>query len=96
MKFLRWFLIFFLLLLILSARTVQNQAAHSRDPAQPQREATSLEGRDYVYYTVQAGDTLAMLTRKFRVPSEDSILQINPDLKGDRLPVNKRIKIPLQ
>jgi FOG: LysM repeat len=96
MKFLRWFLVFFLLLLVLSARSVQNQAVHFREPAEPQREAASLEGRDYVYYTVQAGDSLAMLTRKFRVPSEDSILQFNPDLKGDRLPVNERIKIPLQ
>jgi LysM domain len=96
MKFLRWFLVFFLFLLIFSARSIQNQAAHFRTEAEPQREATSLEGRDYVFYTIQAGDTLEMVARKFRVPSEDSILEFNPDLKSNRLPVNQRIKIPLQ
>lgn len=96
MKFLRGFLVFFLLLLVLSARSVQNQALHNRETAQLQKESLPLEGRDYVFYKVQAGDSLPGIARKFRVTSEDSILELNPGLKASRLPINQRIKIPLQ
>ena len=94
MKYLRFFLGLFLCLLILSFPR-HKQHTHPT-VAEPQFEQAPLEDRDYVFYTVQSEDTLTTVLRKFRVPSEDAILKLNPDLDPDRLPVNQQIKIPLQ
>jgi hypothetical protein len=96
MNFLRWFLGILLLLIMFSAQSEIRKNFHPMQPALPQKENLLLEGRDFVFYTVQPGDTLAVVQRKFRVPSEDSILQLNPDLKRDHLTPNHRIKIPMQ
>jgi hypothetical protein len=95
MKFFRWFLGIVLLLVIFSAQSEIRQNFHPMQPALPQKENLLLEGRDFVYYTVQPGDTLGILRKKFRVPSEDSILQLNPEIKHDQLSPNQRIKIPI-
>jgi hypothetical protein len=93
MKFLRGALAFFLCLLLLSFA--------SRDKAEPtaanpEFDQAPLADRDFVFYTVQPGDTLQGVTRRFRVMSEDQILALNPHLDADKLPVNERIKIPLE
>ena len=95
MKFLRGFLGAILFVLLVLA---WDQKRHTTDPdvLVPKYERSTLEGRDFVYYTVQAGDTLSMLEKKFRIPDQDAIQALNPDLNPRDLPVNKQIKIPLQ
>jgi LysM repeat protein len=95
MKFLRGFL--GVLLFVLVALTwEQNRNRNESEVIQPQYERSTLEGRDFVYYTVQPGDTLSMLERKFRIPTREAIENLNPDLNSEDLPVNKQIKIPLK
>ena len=95
MRFLRGFLGVFLLALVLLAWE-QNRQTNQSGVIQPQYERSTLEGRDFVYYTVQPGDTLSMLEKKFRIPTRDAIQELNPDLNPEDLPVNRQIKIPLQ
>ena len=94
MRYLRVALGFFLFLLLLAFANHHEETDFS--PASAEFDQAPLAGRDYVFYTVQPGDTLQSVTRRFRVMSEDAILAINPDIDEDRLPVNERIKIPLQ
>jgi len=84
-----------LLLMIALVRDNQ-QTRTSIQVLSPKYEKSTLQGRDYVYYTILSGDTLPLLERKFRVTSRKAILDLNPDLDPDNLPVNHRIKIPLQ
>lgn len=95
MKFLRGFLAVILFVLLVLA---WDQKRNTSDPdvLAPKYERSTLEGRDFVYYTVQPGDTLSMLEKKFRIPDQDAIQELNPDLDPRDLPVNKQIKIPLQ
>jgi LysM repeat protein len=95
MKFLRGFL-GFLLFLLVALNWEQNRHRNESEVIQPQYERSTLEGRDFVYYTVQPGDTLSMLERKFRIPTREAIQNLNPDLNSEDLPVNKQIKIPLK
>ena len=95
MRFLRGFLAVFLLVLVLLAWE-QNRKTNQSGVIQPQYERSTLEGRDFVYYTVQPGDTLSMLEKKFRIPTRDAIQELNPELNPEDLPVNRQIKIPLQ
>ncbi len=96
MKYLRWLLGLFLLLLAAASYDARKSSPESIPVARAVYEHTPLQGRDYVYYTIQPGDTLAILQRRFRIPSDRAILALNPDLDPDRLPVNRRIKISLQ
>ena len=96
MKFFRWFLGILLLLVIFSAQSEIRRNFRAMQPAIPLKETLPLEGRDFIYYTVQPGDTLTVLQKKFRVSSEDSILELNPDLNRDHPSPNHRIKIPMQ
>ncbi len=96
MKFLRWLLGLFLFFLVAASFDARKHDPESMPIARAIYDHTPLQGRDFVYYTIQAGDTLASLERKFRVPSERAIMSLNPDVDPDRLPVNHRIKIPLQ
>ena len=95
MKFIRGFLASILFILVVIA---WEQKRNTTDPdvIVPKYERSTLEGRDFVYYTVQPGDTLSMLEKKFRIPHRDAIQELNPDLDPRDLPVNKQIKIPLQ
>ena len=95
MKFFRWLLASILLIFLVLAWE-QNRATNSSEVIQPQYERSTLKGRDFVYYTIQPGDTLSLLERKFRIPTRRAILELNPDLNPDELPVNRQIKIPLQ
>ena len=95
MKFLRGFLAFILFILVVLAWE-QKRNTTERDVIVPKYERSTLEGRDFVYYTVQPGDTLSMLEKKFRIPHRDAIQELNPDVDPRDLPVNKQIKIPLQ
>lgn len=94
MKFLRSVLIVALLLLILSGL---KSADDTTGVLQPQYERASLPDRDFVYYTVQPGDSLGLIARKFRVSTSRAILAANPKLDDDeRLETGERIRIPLQ
>ncbi|MGH9858311.1 MAG: LysM peptidoglycan-binding domain-containing protein [Acidobacteriota bacterium] len=95
MKFLRGFLAFILFILVVLTWE-HNRNTGDRDVIVPEYERSTLEGRDFVYYTVQPGDTLSMLEKKFRIPNRDAIQELNPDIDPRDLPVNKQIKIPLQ
>ena len=95
MKFLRWFLGFILCTLTFLAWQ-ESRSVDQKQVVQPKLERSALEGRDFVYYTIQAGDTLDGLARKFRIPAREGILTINPGLNAGKLPVNQQIKIPLQ
>jgi LysM domain-containing protein len=95
LKFLRWFLGFILLVLTLLAWQ-EGRSVHLKQVIEPKLERSTLEGRDFVYYTVQAGDTLDSLARKFRIPTADAIQAQNPGLNPAKLPVSKQIKIPLR
>ncbi len=95
MKFLRGLLAFLLFLLVALAWD-QNRKTNQSEVIQPKYERSTLEGRDFVYYTVQPGDTLSMLEKKFRIPSRNAIQELNPDVNPQDLPVNQQIKIPLQ
>jgi LysM repeat protein len=88
-------LAFFLLLMIVVVHD-QQQTGNAIRVIAPNYEKSALEDRDYVFYTIQSGDTISMLERKFRVASPDAILKLNPDLDPDHLPVDQRIKIPLE
>lgn len=82
-----------LLVLILAG----NRATENGDPLEAERyERSPLPERDFVFYTVQPGDTLSMIERKFRTSSRETVLALNPDVDPDRLPAGKRMKIPLQ
>jgi LysM repeat protein len=74
-----------------SART-----ADQKEVIQPHYERSTLEGRDFVYYTVQPGDTIEMLQRKFRIPKRETIEVLNMGLDTEKLPLNHQIKIPLK
>jgi LysM repeat protein len=95
MKFFRGFLGFILIVLIVVAWE-QNRQINRLQVIQPKYERSTLEGRDYVYYTIQPGDTLSVLEKKFRIPTRNAIQELNPDLDPGDLPVNKQIKIPLK
>ena len=95
MRFLRWSFAIMMILLLFVARDHQNKI-RSPQIIQPNYEQTSLQGRDFIYYTIQPGDTISLIERKFRVISRESILSLNPEIDPDRLPVKRRIKIPLQ
>lgn len=94
MKFLRGLLGLFLLLLVVSAER-QPASTYSSAVVEAEKNQVPLQGRNYVYYTVQPGDTLALIERKFRIASPDKLLQLNPDLDSGKLDINSRIKIPL-
>src|SRR5262249_25888516 len=82
-KFLRILLaIFFVVLLITAPRL---QSTTSRQTVAGQQQAKPLQGRNFVYYTTQAGDTLSTLERKFRVSSQQAILDMNPGLNSEKL-----------
>lgn len=95
MKFFRGFLTFVLFVLVV---LTWEQSRDSNDPdvIQPKYERSTLEGRDFIYYTIQPGDTLSMLERKFRIPDRNAIEELNPGINPQDLPVNRQIKIPLQ
>ncbi|MCI0603952.1 LysM peptidoglycan-binding domain-containing protein [bacterium] len=95
MKFFRGFLGFILFVLV-ALTWEQNRNRNESEVIQPQYERSTLEGRDFVYYTVQPGDTLSMLEKKFRIPTREAIRDLNPDINSEELPVNKQIKIPLK
>jgi LysM domain len=95
MKFLRWFLGFVLFGFAMLAWD-QNRKNFNHVVIQPKYERSNLEGRDFVYYTVQSGDTLSTLEKKFRIPTRHAIQELNPDLNPEDLPVNRQIKIPLR
>jgi LysM domain len=95
MKFLRGFLGFILFMLIVLTWE-QNRNRNESEVIQPKYERSTLDGRDFVYYTVQPGDTLSMLEKKFRIPTREAIQDLNPDLNPEDLPVNRQIKIPLK
>jgi LysM repeat protein len=95
MKFLRGFLAVILFILVALAWE-QKRNSNDEEVIVPQYERSTLEGRDFVYYTVQPGDTLSMLEKKFRIPNRDAIQELNPNVDPRDLPVNKQIKIPLQ
>jgi len=94
MKYLRWFLGFILIVLLILLYDYRRES-RPLQMIEPRYESSMLEGRDYVYYTVQSGDTLPLLERKFRIPSQEAILELNPGIDPDNLPVNRQIKIPL-
>jgi hypothetical protein len=94
-KFLRWFLGFILFTLAILAWQ-EGRTFDQKQVIRPKLERSTLEGRDFVYYTVQPGDTLAGLERKFRIPASEAIQTLNPDLNPQKLPVNRQIKIPLR
>ncbi len=96
MKALRWLVGFFLLLLLFAydGRSVQGRDPASLQPS-TRYEQTPIEGRNYVYYTVQPGDSFNIILRKFRIGSSQAVLDLNPGLNPDRLSPNERIKIPL-
>lgn len=95
MRILRGFLGFALFVLVVLAWE-QNRAQSGGEVIVPEYERSTLKGRDFVYYTIQPGDTLSMLEKKFRIPDRDAIQKLNPELDPQDLPVNKQIKIPLQ
>ena len=95
MKFLRGFLAFVLFLLVVLTWQ-QNRTPEDSEVMQPKYERSTLKGRDFIYYTIQPGDTLSLLERKFRIPDRDAIQELNPELNPEDLPVNRQIKIPLQ
>lgn len=95
MKFLRALLGLFLLLLLISAER-QPASMYSSAAVEAEKNQDPLKGRNYVYYTVQSGDTLALIERKFRIASTDKLLQLNPNLDSGKLETNRRIKIPLE
>lgn len=94
-KILRGFIGFLLIMLVLVIEDWQS----NRPPntvIQPQYEQTPLENRDFVYYTLQPGDSLYSVQKKFRVATLDSIYKMNPDIDPEQLPPNAQIRIPLQ
>ena len=95
MKFLRWFLGCVLFMLTFLAWQ-ENRSDDQRQVIQPKLERSTLDGRDFVYYTVQGGDTLDSVARKFRIPTQQAIESLNPGLNPQKLPVNHQIKIPLR
>ena len=95
MNFLRWFLGFVLFLLTFLAWQ-ESRSVDSKQVIQPKLERSTMEGRDFVYYTVQGGDTLDSVARKFRIPDSEAILSLNPGMNRDQLPVNHQIRIPLR
>lgn len=95
MKFLRWFLGFILFMLtVLAWQGLRSEG--QKQVTLPKYERSTLEGRDFVFYTVQPGDTMDMLERKFRIPTRDAIETLNPGIDPQKLPVNHQIKIPLR
>ena len=96
MTFLRWLLVILLFLMLLAVPHSGKHNGPSFQVAAIQYERAPLEGRDYVLYTVQVGDTMESLERRFRVPSMEAILKLNRDLDPDHLPIDEQIKIPLQ
>jgi LysM repeat protein len=95
LKFLRWFLGFILLMLTVLALQ-GTRSSDRKEVIQPKYERSTLEGRDFVYYTVQPGDTLEMLQRKFRIPTREAIETLNAGLNNEKLPIHHQIKIPLR
>ena len=95
MRFLRWFL--GLILLMLTVLALQGaRSVDQKEVLQPKYERSTLEGRDFVYYTVQPGDTIEMLQRKFRIPTREAIEALNSGMDFQKLPINHQIKIPLR
>jgi hypothetical protein len=95
MKFFRGFLGLVLLILVI-LNWQQNRRTNDSEVIQPKYERSTLQGRDFIYYTIQPGDTLSMLERKFRIPHRNAIEELNPGINPEDLPVNRQIKIPLQ
>jgi LysM repeat protein len=85
----------FLALLLSTAAPVVERAASTGRAAARNDEAPPLEGRNFVYYTVQPGDSLASVERRFRISSIEAILDLNPDLDSGRLQPGRRIRIPI-
>ena len=95
MKFLRWFLGLILLMLTVLALE-DTRSSDRKEVIQPRYERSALEGRDFVYYTVQPGDTIDILQRKFRIPTREAIETLNSGINGEKLPIHHQIKIPLR
>ena len=95
MNALRVLLGLMLLILLLVAVPITNRDTRAVRSVAPQHNTSQLEGRDFVYYVIQPGDTMNSLEHKFRVASESRIVDLNPGLATDRLPTGHRIKIPL-
>jgi LysM repeat protein len=97
MNFLRGFSGFILLLLLaLPAKPFRQNPEPIVSTVKSENDLQPLNDRNFVYYTIQPGDTLSLLARKFRIASSAAILDLNPGLNEDRLPVSERIKIPLE
>jgi hypothetical protein len=98
MRFLRALGALLLLVLLFSynSRSAQDPAAAAGFSHPSIRyEQTPIEGRNFVYYTVQNGETFSQVLRKFRVASARKVLDLNPDMDADHLPTGFRLKIPL-
>jgi len=96
MNFLRFmgFLLLGLLLITVKSPLPERKWNFSKTAA-VEFERTALPDRDFVYYTVKSGDTLSVIMMKFRVVSQDVILEMNPSLDVNRLKAGTQIKIPL-
>ena len=95
MNALRVLLVIFLAMLFWTAIPITNRDTKSVHPAISEPAVAPLEGRNFVFYVTQPGDTLRSLERKFRVADGNEILELNPGLPSDKLPAGRRIKIPI-
>lgn len=96
MTYLRWLMGIALIGLFILVKPPESPDTLQSVSAQLEFDDSPMEGRDYVYYVVQPGDTVYGLVQKFRISTEESILQMNPHLRSERLTANERIRIPLE
>ncbi len=97
MNILRALFAFFLVLLLFSydRKGEQYAGVPAQLTASTRYQQTPIEGRNFVYYTVQPGDSFNLILRKFRIASGQAVLALNPGLSVEHLSANERIKIPL-
>lgn len=83
-------------LALASSNSGTKATSSTTTPAQPAETSTAAVSKNYVYHTVQPGDTLWGIAQRYPGASVDEIRRLNSDMNLRKLVVGKKLKVTVQ